>query len=214
MNKVMVIGRNPLELLGLKTILKSGFEVVVDTSGVTDALDRLANFDPNIVLLDVNLDGNQDLAEFSAEIKDRCPESKVMWLFSEEDEKTELAALKCSIDGCVLKTDVDHLPQALKLVLEEEVYFPVSFLKKWLTKIVSLSEAKNEETAQLSEREKEIVERVRAGMTNQEIAEELYISIETVKSHLKNVRRKMNLKRARQLSYSPAPSRPEGDRDV
>jgi len=203
MDKVIVIGRNPLELLGLKTLLKTGFEVIVDTSDVWDALDKIKKFAPNIVLLDANLNSGHDLAEFSGDIKEVCPDAKVMWLLSEEDEETELAALKCSIDGCVLKTDINHLPRALKLIQEEEVYFPGSFLKKWLNKIVSLVEARDsDDTAQLSEREKEIVEQVRAGKTNQEIAEYLYISVETVKTHLKNVRRKMNLKRVRQLSYS------------
>ena len=205
MDKVMVIGRNPLELLGLKTLLKAAFEVKVDTFDPWVAVDQLKKFLPNVVLLDASID-EYDLCELSAQIKEQCPKSKVMWLLSDEDEETELAALKCSIDGCALKTDIDQLPRALRLIQQEEVYFPGSFLKRWLSQIASLVEVGNnrdETQVSLSEREMQIVELVRAGKTNQEISEELFISIETVKSHLKNVRRRMSLKRIRHLSDSP-----------
>src|SRR3989304_3428892 len=98
MDKVMVIGRNPLELLGLKTLLKAGFEVKVDTLDPWVALDQLKKFLPNVVLLDANI-AEYELYELSAEIKEQCPKSKVMGLLSDEGEETALARPECSIAG-------------------------------------------------------------------------------------------------------------------
>lgn len=202
MNKVMIIGGNPLELLGLKTLLKKGFEVGVETTEPAMAFNKSKEFSPDVILIDVKLNG-YDLSELSTQLKEEYSKTKIMWLFSEEDRETELLALRTHIDGCVLKTDLKRLPRALKLVQEEEVYFPGFFLKKWLSQAASLVNGKSKEELSLSKREKEILELVRTGKTNPEIAKELFISPETVKTHLKNIRQKLNIKKTRQLSYNP-----------
>jgi DNA-binding NarL/FixJ family response regulator len=163
-----------------------GFEVVAETQNGAQVLPLVREHNPEVVLLDVrmpNMDGLQCLDE----IKRRHPETKVVMLSASSSQELIENALRRGASAYVLKSvDPSDLPSTIRQAASGTVF--------------SAAVAGEDQTptgakaAGLTEREIAILTELAKGHSNDEIAKELWVTQQTVKFHLTNIYRKLEVK--------------------
>ncbi len=172
---------------GLIAILKEDSEVVIvaTANSAKELLELLQQIEIDILLSDVvmeNMGGNI----LAKEIKKQFPSVKIIALsMISSGEIVEEMVNNTAIDGYLLKqTGKEELLTAIKKVYRGEQYFQQKVLDE-LKKQADLNNQFN--TANITEREKEIIILMEKDLSNKEIAERLEISVRTVETHRKNI---------------------------
>ncbi len=188
-----------LQRAGLKALLQgNGFDVIAENSTVIETLDQLAGSQASLLLVECP---GHDTPEFEAllSVKDRAAGARVVVLVDNLPPHAVQAMVNAGIDG-VLKADI--APEALvgyvNLVLLGEIVVHRSVS---LAPVVTRARPSVSATAaRLSEREIDIVHHVANGQSNKEIALMFGIMDGTVKIHVRNVQRKLQLKNRTQIA--------------
>jgi two-component system nitrate/nitrite response regulator NarL len=193
--RVLIIDDHPLFRKGVSQIVSDdpNFEVVGEAASGQEGLDLAEELQPDLVLLDLNMkgmDGLETLRRFKQ--TDLLARYVILTVSDSEDDLME--ALKSGADGYLLK---DMEPEDLRANLMK-ASVGVTVLQDSLTDVLkkALTEPENKVTvadAGLTDRENEILDCLAEGMNNKNIARKLGISDTTVKVHIKNILRKLNL---------------------
>lgn len=187
----MLIDDHPMLLEGLKSSLAGieDIEVIGYALNAKDGLDFLRHNQVELVLSDINLPDLNGI-ELCKQIKAEFPQVKVLALttFNQYDYITEM--MKSGAMGYVLKNATrEELVQAVYMVHANKKYFSMAVAETLLQRTATQTDS----IPRLTRREKEILTLVAAGLTNQEIADKLFISITTVISHRKNLLTKLEV---------------------
>ena len=184
--KVLLVEDHPTTRFGARTVveLAEGVEVVGEAEHADEALSLIKERRPDLVLLDLRLRGGGDGIELCREVKALSDPPYVL-VYSAYNSPEDIAACRlCDADGYIHKSeDPEQLLEVLKKARTGE--------SVWLLggdpeePDARLAEALA--GAELTPREREVYELVRKGRTNPQIAEELHIGAETVKTHVKNI---------------------------
>lgn len=193
--RVLIIDDHPLFRKGVSQIVSDdpNFEVVGEATSGQEGLDLAEALQPDLVLLDLNMkgmDGLETLRRFKQ--TDLMARYVILTVSDSEDDLME--ALKSGADGYLLK---DMEPEDLRANLMK-ASVGVTVLQDSLTDVLkkALTEPDTKVTvadAGLTDRENEILDCLAEGMNNKNIARKLGISDTTVKVHIKNILRKLNL---------------------
>jgi two-component system, NarL family, response regulator DegU len=191
---------------GLKQILSSekDFMIVGEIQYSDEIIERIFSLKPDVVLMDTNLTGNDGL-KLTAELKQKVPSVKVLTLTIDTNEHHLSKSIKAGALGYILKgSDSPTLYEAIRTVARGDAYIQPCLLSTLLTEFRHfLSEEKQlvlPEQLGLTNREFEIVSHIACGSSNKEIAEQLFISEKTVKNHVSNILRKMELEDRTQVA--------------
>ena len=164
-----------------------GYKVVATYPSCEDALKKLAHDNPDVILLDVELPGISGIEALPRFTK-LVPDAKILILTVYEQEQLIFQALANGASGYLTKnTPPEKIVTAIKEVMEGGG--PMS---AHIARMVISSFKRNEFTP-LTRRETEILEQIATGKSRKRIADELYIDMETVKSHIKNIYSKLNV---------------------
>lgn len=153
---------------------------------------------PDLIIMDVNMPISNGL-EATRLIKKELPEISILILTVYEEEEKLFEAVKVGAVGYMLKnSDSDHFLEGVRSALNGEAVLPPSLARQLLKEFATLSSqlkpSPTEETIPiLTVREKEVLELIVSGATNQEISDELTISIYTTKSHVRNILSKLQV---------------------
>ena len=165
----------------------SGYKIVGAYPSCEDALKKIANDDPDVILLDVELPGISGV-EALPKFKKILPETHILILTVYEQEMLIFRAVGNGASGYLTKnTPPEKIVAAIHEVMEGGG--PMS---AHIARMVISSFKRNESTP-LTRRETEILEQIASGKSRKRIAEELYIDLETVKSHIKNIYHKLDV---------------------
>lgn len=182
---------------GLEMVLRlePDFDVVGDAANGEEAIAQARRLAPDLVLLDLKMPRMDGVAAARA-IKRDAPETRILMLTGIDDGQEILKALEAGADGYVLKeVSPDELLHAIRVIGAGEAYLQPVVTKQMLTQMRAPTRASSAEreprSAPLTPREREILQRMATSATNKEIAEQLSISEETVKSHTKNILAKL-----------------------
>jgi two-component system nitrate/nitrite response regulator NarL len=195
MLKVLLIDDHALFRKGVRQIISADpdFEVVGEASSGVEGLELAENLKPDMVLIDLNMKGINGL-ETLRKFKETDLLARYIVLTVSDAEDDLLEALRAGADGYLLK---DMEPEDLCANLKK-ASAGVTVLQDSLTEILknalidpSLKKASSD--VALTDRETEILECLANGMNNKTIARHLGISDTTVKVHIKNLLRKLNL---------------------
>ncbi len=196
---------------GLRLLLSAepDFEVVGSASTGEEALQLVGSLGPDVVLMDITLDG-QDGLTTTRQIKARRGDRiKVLALTIHEGPDYFFAMLEAGADGYVPKRAAsEDLIQAIRIVAGGEVYLHHSvagvLVQDFLNGEAQPVESPNPvNLARLTDRERVIMLLIAEGLRNQDIAEQLAISPKTVSRHRENILRKLNLRtRAELIRYA------------
>jgi NarL family two-component system response regulator LiaR len=151
-----------------------------------EALPHLAQWNPQIVLLDLLMPGGIDGVETARRIRDRFPTIRIVALTASTDEARMMAVLRAGARGYVRKdAEPEILLAAVRAVAQGRTYIDPSAASAVLNPAVAPEE--------LSPRETDVLRRLTFGRSNKEIAHELGIAEETVKTHVGRLLAKLNL---------------------
>jgi len=157
---------------------------------VEDALENYTETD--VILLDISLPGLSGLEAIPI-FKQRNPEQKIIMLTILEDDYHIFEAIKNGADGYILKKSSPHkILDAIQQVYEGGAALTPMVAKQVMAFFKPLP-VKPESPSHLTQREKEILTLIAQGMTNDSMAEKLFISAQTVRNHIKNIYEKLQV---------------------
>ncbi|WP_404454152.1 response regulator [Oceanobacillus kapialis] len=166
-------------------------DVVAEAADGTEAVEQALELRPDIILMDLVMK-EMDGIEATRNIIEQWPEAKIIIVTSFLDDEKVYPALEAGATSYMLKTSkASEIAKAIRSTFEGQ-----SILEPEVTgKIMNKMRTKKEEPlhTQLTVREKEILLLISQGKTNQEIAEELFIALKTVKVHVSNILSKLEV---------------------
>lgn len=173
----------------VKTVAaEEGFEVIGEAGRGDEGLDLIQRTRPDVVLLDITMPGGTGL-EVAAQMKKSLPEASFLFLTMHDDDATISKAIGLGADGYVLKSaSTDELLTALHAVADGGSYLSPSVARR----VIDLA-GKRPPGTKLTDRELEILALLSKGRRPQAIADELFVSIKTVKNHLTSVYAKLGV---------------------
>ncbi len=196
--KVMLADDHALIREGFRSLLGKNelFEIVGEAENGRELIEKVANTNPDVVLIDINMPQLTGL-EVMDQIANSRPEIKFIILTMHEEREYIMRGLTAGAKGYLFKNvEKAELENAIKTVYEGGKYFSPA-----ITSILAEHVAKPplEQTAEITPREKEVLELVAQGFSTKQIADKLGISIRTVESHRINMLKKLNVSNTAEL---------------
>jgi two-component system response regulator NreC len=199
--RLLVADDHPVVRAGLKMLLgaQPDMEVVGEADDGSAALRQALEHKPDIVVMDVTMEGTSGLVA-TQQIREALPQTKVLVLTMHDNEEYLRQMLEAGATGYVLKQAVDtELAVAIRAVQRGEVYLYSSFTKVLLSELAQDEwspdrQGHRDSYERLSQREREVLRLVALGYTNQQIADQLYLSVKTVETYRARVMEKLELK--------------------
>lgn len=212
--RVLIADDHTLFRDGLKSLLVSveDIEVIGEASTGQDTIDLAVETQPDIVLMDIQMPGVNGI-EATRQILHQAPHVGVIMLTMFEDDDSVFAAMRAGARGYVLKgADQSVMLRAIRSVANGESLFSPEIAKRLMSFFGNLKpDDRADVFPELTEREREILHHIASGHTNADIAQELVISLKTVRNHVSNIFNKLQVAdraqaaiRARQAGFGTA----------
>ncbi len=191
--RIAIVDDDPLVRMGLRAILSSedGWEVVAEAGDGGEAEAMVADASPDLVLMDIRMPGIDGL-EATRRIVARDGAPKVLVLTTFEVDEYVFEAMRSGASGFVLKrVPPAELIEAVRMVgTGESLVFPASTRAV----IERFAVPASVELPDLTDREQDVLRLLARGLSNQEIAAELVVTVETVKSHVASILMKLGVR--------------------
>lgn len=192
--KIMIADDHSMIREGLKSLLEldGDIQVIAEAVDGKDCLDKLDIVTPDVLLLDINMPKMNGL-EVLKNLKERHIKVKVLVLTVHNEIEYLMKAVDIGINGYVLKdSESAELKKAIFTIVEGETYIQPSLIPALNAKRIEKNEDE-ERIDDLTKRELEVLKLLAIGMYNKEIAEKLNISERTVKNHVSNIFKKLEV---------------------
>ncbi|EMN4128533.1 MULTISPECIES: LuxR C-terminal-related transcriptional regulator [Providencia] len=188
---VMIIDEHPIYRYGLRQLINADedFHVTAESCNCSEALHIAEEIQPNIILIDTNIYGIKTF-ETIRSLRKYCLKSYLLVLSFSSSKTDVYSAIDSGAQGYLLKnSDLDMLMNSMRKaaaghhVFSEKVY-----------QCLSNRHRLHDPMSSLTRREREILHEIAAGLKNREISKLLFISEETVKVHIRNLLKKLNVR--------------------
>lgn len=179
---------------GIKQLLEfdGSIEIVQEASDGEECLEKLKSAKPQVLLLDINMPKKDGIAVLN-EIKNMNLDVKVLILTVHNEIEYLLKAVDVGVNGYILKdSESAELKRAIQLVLDGETYIPPKLIPAFNNRLIA-RDVDKDKIDLLTSRELEVLTQVANGMFNKEIANNLNISERTVKNHIANIFKKIDV---------------------
>ncbi len=186
--KVMIVDDHNLVREGLKAVFDQGDEidVVGEAGSGEEAIEMVNKVKPDVILMDISMPGMNGI-QATKLIRDAHPDAKIVILTMLDQEGYVYEAIKAGATGYMLKsTSSDELVNAIQTVNDGKALLHPDATAQLLKEFVSLAQNKAKDYG-LSNREMEVLQLLSEGNTNKEIAKALWISEQTVKTHVAHI---------------------------
>ena len=207
--RVLVVDDHPLFRQGVVATIarEPGFEVVGEAETIAETLVLVRSTMPDVVLLDVALPDGSGVEAINSILR-ACPATKVVMLTSADDSDTVLEALRAGAAGYLVKGAAGaELVVALKSISRGEGYTSPRVASRLLTEVTHPLPVPGKD---LTPRERMVFEMLGQGLTNREIAQQLYLSEKTVKGHVTVVLQKLGVRNRVEAALLAARARRPG----
>ena len=216
MIRVILIEDHDLTRVGIRAALqqREGFEVIGDARDAKSGLRLLRTAQPDVAIVDIGLPDSTgiDLTQQfkQAQASGECPDTKILIMTMQDSEDTVLAAFAAGADSyCMKDASIDKLAQAIettatgnawidpviaRVVLHQTQKAYASNQQSPEAATISINRLSDEDfipAYPLTERELEVLKLIVDGCSNAQIAEKLYITVGTVKTHVRNILNKL-----------------------
>ena len=186
---------------GLRLILKAEetFEIVGMVNNGLQAIDVISDLKPDIIILDIFLPEVSGI-EVLASIKQKSPDTRALMITHARDEQAIIKAIRAGAKGYLSRnTNISEIIKAIQVVHQGEFWVQRKLVNRFINgdfmSEISAEDSRQNKLDTLTPREQDVLRALVKGSTNKEIANELFISEKTVKSHLNQVFKKLNVSR-------------------
>ena len=197
--RVFLADDHPLFRIGLRIALdqETDIQLIGEASDGFSAVEKIRVDPPDVSLIDVDMPGISGIRVIRM-LRKAHPQMKIIVLSTYDDKNYIHGAMQAGADGYVLKcVEVAELVRIIRSFFEgHQVVSPylVNLSLDFKATISTAGEVKKVEYPVLTHREKEILQSIIEGQSNKEISQTLYVSVETVKSHIKSIYHKLQVK--------------------
>ncbi len=191
---VMITDDHAMIREGIKRLLEfdGDIKVIAEAGDGEECLELLKEVNPDVLLLDINMPKKNGIEVLEKIKKDKLP-IKVLMLTVHNEVEYLVKAVDIGVNGYILKdSESAELKKAIESVVNGENYIQPSLIPMLNAKLVSRDTDKDK-IDQLTKRELEVLIKVANGMFNREIAISLNISERTVKNHISNIFKKIQV---------------------
>ena len=208
MIKVLIVDDQELFRESLKIVLTSApnIEITGTSSGVLEAMEMIGRDKPDVVLMDIRMPG-KDGVEGTRMIKDLYPEIKVIVLTTFDDDEYVFGALRYGASGYLLKgSSIAKLSEAIQVAYGGGAMINPDIASKMISQFSAMAantekrKERREQLKKFSISEQNIIKAVGRGLSNKEIAAELFLSEGTVRNYISNILLKVGLRDRTQLA--------------
>jgi len=200
--RLVLTDAHPLMLTGLESLLtmEKGFKILESCASGEDALKAVHEYLPDILIMDIVLPGNCGLSVLK-EIHRQSPAVSVVLYTAGINQNHAIDSVQYGVKGIVLKeTAPRFLVQCLRKVSRGSLCLDLHSLTRAVEVLMSRERHLRQIQQCLTNRETQIVKMVAQGLRNKEIAETLFVSEGTVKLHIHNVFKKLNIRGRMELA--------------
>ena len=192
--RLVIADDHELARAGLRVMFDTrDFELVGEASNGFEALQLCRRLKPDVALIDVRMPEMDGVTTCHA-IKQECPATSVILVTIHTNPEYLFEALKAGAAGYVLKdVSQQELITTVQKVLHGESILDQELMARLLRRLASETPVKEELLPQLSSREREVLQLLTKGHTNQEIAHLLTVSVSTVKIHVEHILGKLGV---------------------
>lgn len=186
--RIVIVDDHPMVAEGIQSILESydDVEIVATLSDGQQIIDRVETLDPDVILLDLNMPGIGGLSTTEI-ILERRPDTRILILSMHDSPEYISSALDHGAVGYVLKdVPTDEIKRAIDAVMAGQRYLCTGAQG-------SLAPFDRSDREQLTNREQTILLQLAQGRSNKDVAQQLDISVRTVETHRKNIKRKLGI---------------------
>ena len=200
MNKtitILLVDDHTIVRQGLGRLLEeqSDLKIVGEATNGNIAVEQAMNLKPDIVIMDIAMPRMNGI-EAAKRIRKQLPETKILILSMYAHEHYIHELLETGVSGYLLKDSSGRdIINAIHAAMKDETFLSPSISKKLVDTYLSPRKRspKAERYKKLSNREREVFQLIAEGHTTRQIADMLYVSISTVKSHRANIMEKLNI---------------------
>ena len=188
--KILIIDDHPLMRRGIKQLieLEKNFEVVDDAGSGNEGIALALKTQPDLIILDLNMKGLSGLDTLKS-LRNEDVDARIVILTVSDAKNDIFALIDAGADGYLLKdTEPDTLLGQIKQIAQGEVILSDSIKDLLLERSSS-----QDPIHALTDREMDVLQLIAKGLSNKQIAAQLFISEETVKVHIRNLLRKLNV---------------------
>ncbi len=204
--RVLVVDDHAMTRAGIKFYIEQDprIKVIAEASTGEESIGLSADLSPDVVVMDLYMPITNGI-EASKKIRNNNPNTKIIILTSHSGKNEVSAALSAGINGyCLKDVSNERLVSAINSVFNGDIWIDSSIATDFLCLMspqgeISLNGGSNStpnpssDRFSLTERELAVLGLIVSGKTNQEIASVLFLSVDTIKSHLKTIMTKLNV---------------------
>ena len=196
--RVLIVDDHEVVRRGLRIMIEPhpGWEVCGEAMTGREAVEKAKKLEPDVIVMDLAMPELNGL-EATRQILKAAPRTEVLILTAHESEELVREVLDAGAHGYVLKSAAGRdLVDAVEALSKHQAFFTSSVARivaESYRKRGSQGESTGEQPLMLSPREREIVQLLAEGRSNNEVAEVLYISVKTVETHRAHIMEKLNL---------------------
>ena len=190
--RVVLVDDHRVVRRGLRSFLDAFPDIVIagEASSGEEALERIEGWLPDVVIMDLLMPGGIDGIEATRRVRSITPHTQVVVLTAYADDVRVVASLRAGAIGYVRKeADPEILLAAVRAAARGQSMLDPSIAGSVLQDLVASARIRDD----LTDREMEVLRLLAHGRTNPEIAEELVVGVETVKTHVGNILAKLHL---------------------
>ena len=191
--RILIVDDHTVVRDGLRALISAepGMDVIGDASDGVEAVQLAGELLPDVILLDLVMP-HMDGVEATHLIRQANPDSRILVLTSFAEDHQVFSAIKAGAMGYLMKdTSSEELLQAIRNTYSNQPVMQPKIALKLMEEIQSSGSTETENA--LTTREVEILQYVALGKTNQDIADELFLSERTVRTHITNILAKLGL---------------------
>lgn len=194
--RILVAEDHTVTRLGLKFIVEGHerLQLVGEAINGADAVEQVKQTAPDVVILDVEMPVMDGIAAAAA-IRSISPKTKIVMFTAHKSEQDIFSALAAGANGyCIKDTSDERLLNAIESVYAGDFWLDSTIAAKVVQALPMSAPANQNEAGgqQLSERELQVLNLIVDGMSNQQIAQTLFITQDTVKTHIKRILEKLS----------------------
>lgn len=198
---IVVVDDDRLVAISLQTILENTGSIKVMALGSSgqEAISLYEEHEPDVMLMDIRMEGMTGL-EAGEKILKAHPEAKILYLTTFSDDEYIVKALTIGAKGYILKQDFEGISAALETVYKGQSVFGDKVVDKLPVLMKQQHTEFDYSKYGITEKEQEIIELVAKGLSNKEIAAELFLGEGTVRNYLSTLLEKLELRDRTQLA--------------